>query len=632
MSNTANTTTLPIPGQIRRHVLKNLTPRTKGERDLKAACVAGAKELEANEMSSLNTIDLHVTNDALGVALDLARDWLDSDNGNNVMAGKSMLKYELSYEPADPRELRHEIKMPKSLIGFFMGEYNYEPAKHKRESKIVRADLERMSWTGTGAKGRVRAETLGWFLGKMDGLKEHPHPAVQRAAKKFIDTFTEPYEQTQRLITGYLGIEDEEPEKEIVTAEDFKAAIHGPGPELVEDEPAAVEEQRPNLVVIACGGKKSDAPGKIPAEERYTGNYFRACLMAAEVMDGPTMILSAKFGLIPLSEEIENYDMRMGDKDSVRLGTVRRQVEALGLENAKVTVLGGEHYVKAARQLWPDAEAPLTGGIGQQLKQLADIYGGEPEQEEHQDQEPEEPARRWEKRRLSHLVSWGDERRFFYFGGLAKHAVNEAGPLVGLKWSESNSGSNYLKDPETGRVIAEVHSMSNVWAIPAEAPEGFVEYADRGKPADELYWPEEYSRGEFRNIPNLPSRGRNHEPVIWYGGKAGVNVLKPKGWQKVKVVYTGEGKYDLVDFKTGESVKTCTLANQVFWATVNEDQDQAPEVEVKDPLLNLLAETAPPKGGYEVPENWIELAEEGNTEAARRYWTRRCEEYRRTGK
>ncbi|MFF3931362.1 hypothetical protein [Streptomyces hirsutus] len=48
------------------------------------------------------------------------------------------------------------------------------------------------------------------------------------------------------------------------------------------------------------------------------------------------------------------------------------------------------------------------------------------------------------------------------------------------------------------------------------------------------------------------------------------------------------------------------------------------------------AELAPvgkaPPGGYEVPANFLELAEEGNTPQARAYWTRRCEEYRRTGK
>jgi hypothetical protein len=243
------TKTIRVPGQIRRHVLKNLDPQTEGERDLMAACVAGAKELEANEMNSLNTIDLHVTNEALGVALDIARDWLDSDNGNNVMAGKSMLKFELEYEPDDPREIRHEIKMPKSIAGHFAPKYG-SPSPYKDESEVIESDMSRMSWAGTGARGRVRAETIGFILKRMGRLLDNPHPATARAAMKFIATYTEPYAKTQRLIAGYVGIEDQapEPETEILTADDFQAAIRGRGPELVDDEPD--EDQAPEPATV----------------------------------------------------------------------------------------------------------------------------------------------------------------------------------------------------------------------------------------------------------------------------------------------------------------------------------------------------------------------------------------------
>lgn len=239
-----------VPGQIRRHVMKNLDPKTKGERDLKEASLAGARELEANEMNSLNTIELNLTNEALGVALDIARGWLDDDNGNNVMAGKSMLKFELEYEPDDPREIRHAIKLPKSLAGHFDPPYTSEFQNSKRIPKAVKADMKGMSWTSTGASGRVRAETLGFFLREMDKLKENPHPATARAAKKLVTTYTEPYEQTQRLITGYLAaVEDQD------QAPDFAEAIHGGDDEPAEPkrqepapEPVAVEE------VVPAGG------------------------------------------------------------------------------------------------------------------------------------------------------------------------------------------------------------------------------------------------------------------------------------------------------------------------------------------------------------------------------------------
>ncbi|MEV5883079.1 DUF6884 domain-containing protein [Streptomyces sp. NPDC052020] len=710
----SDTKTLRVPAQLRKHVLRTVKPTTKGERELFAACEAGAKELERQGRNSMNTIELELTNDALGVVLGLARNWLDDANGNNVMAAKSMLKFELEYEPDDPREIRHAVKMPKSAAGLFRSPYSLEFKKDTSIPQAVKQELAHMSWATNGVSGRITTETLGWFLDQMKRQWDHPTPAVQRAVRKFIGTYTEPYEQTQRLINGYLGTgDDQAPE---LSADDFKAAVEGPAdnedqepasvdapqpwkpdlpdgvsislisdrPEtygvfcsrhggaealiskhedmggaiagaaahgldhpkvtpipdsdlealrgfglskaqmtvlahaadgrLIEDPkgfylddqwtegravkrlrvldlwargwlmyssvdgrryfrlspdgkryyrlwhdaqrqglidytehdtlnsakeqrasypPLVAQDQAPEpevepkrLVVIACGGKKSDAPGKIPAEERYTGNYFRACLMASEVMDGPTMVLSAKYGLIPLTEEIENYDVQWGGKGSIRLGTVRDQVEALGLEDVKVTVLGGARYVKAARQIWPDAEAPLEGGIGQQLQQLAGIYGGEA-LEDNEDQEP-------------------------------------AGP-------------------------------------------------------------ESWKSGELRNVLNLPSRYRNHEPIIWWGGKAGKRNPDPVGWQKAKVVYTGDGKYDICHPETYETFMTCSLVSQIHWAYVDD----------KNPvgMNNQEPEENPASaGGFEVPANFLELAEEANTDAAKRYWKRRCAEYRRTGK
>ncbi|MFI1530036.1 DUF6884 domain-containing protein [Streptomyces griseus] len=513
------TITLPVPGQIRRHVLKNLKPQTQGERDLLDASRDGAAELEAKGMNSLNTIELHLTNDAIGSALEIARDWLDSDNSNNIMAGKSMLKFELEYEPDDPREIRHEIKMPKSLSVHFAPTYGQKPWADDK-SQLVKTDMGRMLWSTTGGRGRVRAETLGALLKVITPWGEsHPQPAAARAAKKFSATYTEPYEKTMRLVNGHLGADDE------VQALDFMEAVHGRN----EAEAAAVPKR---LVVVACGGKKSQRPGKIRADERYTGNYFAACLMAAEVMDGATMVLSAKHGLIPLSEEIESYDVTWGGKGSIRLATVKKQVEKLGLTDARVTVLGGERYVKAARQVWADAEAPLKGGIGQQLKQLAGIYEGE-----------------------------------------------------------------------------------------ALAP-------DEG--------PERIYQTKLQEVGYLPSRNSPKARVMWFGGKAGKANPTPGEWTQVEVIYTGEGKYAIHRLGTPEELMTCTLRSLIHWGPLHERKteiDQAPsEAEAAPAEVEPAAKPVTAPRFYEVPENWLELAEEGNTEAACRYWSRRCEEWRLTGK
>ncbi|MFC9591535.1 hypothetical protein ACFTUC_17315 [Streptomyces sp. NPDC056944] len=214
------TTSFHVPGQIRRHVLKKgrAAAVTPGEVHLYAACQEGARALESRGMNSLNSIDLSLTNAALGAALEIARDWLTSDNGNNVMAAKSLLKFELEYEPSDPREIRHGIKMPKSLSGYFVIPYG-SPSPYEKESETIQADMGRMSWTTTGASGRVRAETLGFLLRKMTGMADHPHPATSRAAKKFASTYTGAYETTQKLITSYLAKDE--------TALDFTEAVHG---------------------------------------------------------------------------------------------------------------------------------------------------------------------------------------------------------------------------------------------------------------------------------------------------------------------------------------------------------------------------------------------------------------------
>lgn len=126
---------------------------------------------------------------------------------------------------------------------------------------------------------------------------------------------------------------------------------------------------------------------------------------------------------------------------------------------------------------------------------------------------------------------------------------------------------------------------------------------------------------------NLPSWGRFTQPVIWFGGKAGKRNPQPGQWVKTKVVYTGDSKYELVNTDTQEVALTCTLVSKIHWAKV-EEAEPAPV----EPAAREAAKPEPKPRVYEVPEKWLELAEEGNTEAAHRYWTRRCQEWRPTGK
>jgi hypothetical protein len=128
------------------------------------------------------------------------------------------------------------------------------------------------------------------------------------------------------------------------------------------------------LVVIPCGGAKLDRPAL--AGELYTGSYHAACRRAAEALTSPDRIriLSARYGLLRLTDPVEPYELRMGQPGSVDAATVRRQAEDQDLvDEAEVVLLAGADYAAVALQVWPHARRPFDGsrGIGDQLARMA---------------------------------------------------------------------------------------------------------------------------------------------------------------------------------------------------------------------------------------------------------------------
>ncbi|MFJ5588284.1 DUF6884 domain-containing protein [Streptomyces noursei] len=141
------------------------------------------------------------------------------------------------------------------------------------------------------------------------------------------------------------------------------------------------------VYIVPCGGAKATTKaGKpldaAPAGELYVGSYHKACRKAADHLAMPVdtvLILSAKFGLVPLDEWLPTYDLKAGDPGTVDATTLRAQARALRLDTFPTTVFGGRAYVDLARQVWDDITAPLEGcaGIGEHLSRLAAIYGDE---------------------------------------------------------------------------------------------------------------------------------------------------------------------------------------------------------------------------------------------------------------
>lgn len=107
------------------------------------------------------------------------------------------------------------------------------------------------------------------------------------------------------------------------------------------------------------------------AGEMYVGSYHAALRRYAEAI-GKVYILSAKYGLMELSTQIEPYNLRMGDQGCVTTSVILQQATRLGLLECDVIALGGRDYTRICRAVWPTCKTPLdgVGGIGKQLAWL----------------------------------------------------------------------------------------------------------------------------------------------------------------------------------------------------------------------------------------------------------------------
>ena len=128
------------------------------------------------------------------------------------------------------------------------------------------------------------------------------------------------------------------------------------------------------LVVLWCSDKKSDAPGALPAIERYTGtvynvlrNYLRKSLWPESLS---VAVLSAKYGLIGGLTSIANYDQRMDARRAAEL--MRPTTETLlrwAESHDRVSLVLGRDYLPALdfERLRHHRVEPivLPGGIGE---------------------------------------------------------------------------------------------------------------------------------------------------------------------------------------------------------------------------------------------------------------------------
>lgn len=127
------------------------------------------------------------------------------------------------------------------------------------------------------------------------------------------------------------------------------------------------------IIFLACTKSKAQKPCK--ARDMYQGELFKKSLAYAKRMKPTTIyILSAKYGLLELDDQIEPYEQTLnGASKQERKQWSYKVYKQLQAKNVNfqddIIFLAGENYRQYLKQLFPKATMPLQGlSIGRQLQ------------------------------------------------------------------------------------------------------------------------------------------------------------------------------------------------------------------------------------------------------------------------
>ena len=131
------------------------------------------------------------------------------------------------------------------------------------------------------------------------------------------------------------------------------------------------------IVLLSCVSKKLDTKSR--ARDLYVSPLFRYALKYAESLDTDKIfILSAKYGLVGLDEEIEPYELTLNGMKSIEKkvwadNVLKQLASESDLDNDEFVFLAGENYRKYLVLHIKNYNVPMQGlGIGKQLKFLKD--------------------------------------------------------------------------------------------------------------------------------------------------------------------------------------------------------------------------------------------------------------------
>ncbi len=132
------------------------------------------------------------------------------------------------------------------------------------------------------------------------------------------------------------------------------------------------------IVLISCVSKK--LPHRARVRDIYISTLFKLNLdYARKFAPDKIFVLSAKYGLLELDQEIEPYELTLNNMRSggvkIWAEKVLKQIKsACPIDESEFIFLAGENYRKFLLPHLKNYEIPLRGlRIGEQLKKLKEL-------------------------------------------------------------------------------------------------------------------------------------------------------------------------------------------------------------------------------------------------------------------
>lgn len=136
------------------------------------------------------------------------------------------------------------------------------------------------------------------------------------------------------------------------------------------------------IILISCVSKKLSHRAK--AKDLYISSLFKYNLKYAKSLNPDKIfILSAKYGLLDLEEEIEPYNETLNTMSSKDIkewanNVINQLNKGADLKKDEIIFLAGERYRKHLLPYISNYKIPLKGlGIGKQLKYLKEKVSDE---------------------------------------------------------------------------------------------------------------------------------------------------------------------------------------------------------------------------------------------------------------